>query len=103
MCVVEVEGARVLVPACSRKVEPGMVVQTDSERVRHSRKLVLELLGSSVDLSTTPVADDYLERYDAEPERFGPPAPPDRRARPPAHRPPRAARRADGRHRRRSR
>ena len=29
-----------------------MVVQTDSERVRHSRRLVLELLGSSVDLST---------------------------------------------------
>ena len=34
VCVVEVEGARVLVPACSRKVEAGMVVQTDSERVR---------------------------------------------------------------------
>ena len=30
VCVVEVEGARVLVPACSRKVEPGMVVQTDT-------------------------------------------------------------------------
>ena len=28
ICVVEVEGARVLVPACSRKVEPGMVVHT---------------------------------------------------------------------------
>ena len=28
-----------------------MEVQTESERVRHSRKLVLEFLGSSVDLS----------------------------------------------------
>ncbi len=77
VCVVELEGARVLAPACSRRVEPGMQVRTDSERVRHSRKLVLELLASSVDLSTTPVAAGYLERYGAEPERYGPPAPPD--------------------------
>jgi predicted molibdopterin-dependent oxidoreductase YjgC len=53
-----------------------MKVRTDSERVRLSRKLVLELLGSSVDLSTTPVAPGYLDRYDAAPDRFGPPAPP---------------------------
>jgi len=45
VCVVEVEGARVLAPACSRKVEPDMVVKTDSERVRHSRKMVMEFLG----------------------------------------------------------
>ena len=76
VCVVELEGSRVLVPACSRKAEAGMKVQTDSERVRLSRKLVMELLASSVDLTTTPVAPGYLERYDAEPERFGPPAPP---------------------------
>jgi predicted molibdopterin-dependent oxidoreductase YjgC len=77
VCVVELEGARVLAPACSRKVEPEMVVKTDSERVRLSRKLVLELLASSVDLSTTPVAPDYLERYGARPERYGPPTAPD--------------------------
>jgi ferredoxin len=47
VCVVELEGARTLVPACSRKAEPGMVVKTDSERVRLSRRLVLELLASS--------------------------------------------------------
>src|SRR5207302_10884972 len=51
VCVVEVEGSRALVPSCPRKVEPGMIVKTDTERVRHSRKLVLELLASSVDLS----------------------------------------------------
>ena len=76
VCVVEVEGSRVLPPACARAVEEGMVVRTDTERVRLSRKLVLELLASSVDLSTTPVAPGYLARYDAEPERFGPAAPP---------------------------
>ena len=77
VCVVELEGARVLAPACSRKVEPGMVVKTDSERVRLSRKLVLELLASSVDLSIAPSVPAYLERYGAQPERYGPPAPPD--------------------------
>ena len=75
-CVVEVEGSRVLVPSCSRKVEPGMVVQTDSPRVRHSRKMVLEFLASSVDLSTTPPAKQWLAEYGASPERYGPAAPP---------------------------
>jgi predicted molibdopterin-dependent oxidoreductase YjgC len=79
VCVVEVEGSRTLVPSCSRKVEPGMVIHTDSERVRTSRRLVLELLGSSVDLSTAPDAQRFIDEYDAQPERFGPPgAPTDR-------------------------
>jgi predicted molibdopterin-dependent oxidoreductase YjgC len=76
VCVVEVEGSRALVPACSRPAEPGMVVSTDSERVRLSRKLVLELLSSSVDMSLAPQVPAYLERYGARPERFGPPASP---------------------------
>jgi predicted molibdopterin-dependent oxidoreductase YjgC len=76
ICVVEVEGSRVLVPACSRKAEPGMVVKTDSERVRLSRRLVLEFLASSVDVSTAPQIQEYMGRYGAAPERFGPPAPP---------------------------
>ncbi|GAB3213791.1 2Fe-2S iron-sulfur cluster-binding protein [Marinactinospora thermotolerans] len=76
ICVVEVEGARTLAPACSRPVEPGMAVRTDSDRVRHARRTVLELLGSSVDLSTTPQAQEWMEHYDARPERFGPRAAP---------------------------
>jgi predicted molibdopterin-dependent oxidoreductase YjgC len=82
VCVVELAGARVLVPACSRKVESGMAVQTDSERVRLSRRLVIELLGSSVDVSLAgPATPDgslagYATRYGADPTRFGPPAPP---------------------------
>ena len=74
VCVVELEGSRTLVPSCSRKAEEGMVVHTDSERVRLSRRLVLELLGSSVDLSTAPAALEYIEQYDADPSRFGPDA-----------------------------
>jgi predicted molibdopterin-dependent oxidoreductase YjgC len=76
VCMVEVEGSRVLVPSCARKVEEGMVIRTASERVRHSRKMVLEFLGSSVDLSTTPGVDGWLAEYGARPERYGPPAPP---------------------------
>jgi predicted molibdopterin-dependent oxidoreductase YjgC len=76
VCMVEVEGSRVLVPSCSRKVEPGMVVRTDTERTDHSRKLVLELLGSSVDLSLTKNVERWNNEYEAEPTRFGKPAAP---------------------------
>ncbi|HET6276159.1 MAG TPA: 2Fe-2S iron-sulfur cluster-binding protein [Candidatus Cybelea sp.] len=71
VCVVELEGSRVLVPACARRVESGMTIRTDSERVRHSRKMVLEFLASSVELSTAPDAQRYCERYGADPHRFG--------------------------------
>jgi len=71
VCVVELEGSRTLVPACSRKAEPGMVIQTDSERVRLSRRLVLEFLASAVDVSTAPAFQSYMRRYGAQPERFG--------------------------------
>ncbi len=80
VCVVEVTGSRVLVPACSRKAEAGMEVLTDSERVRTSRKVVLEFLGSSVDVSLAgPAVPDgtihaYMSRYGADPSRYGPPA-----------------------------
>jgi len=74
-CVVEVEGSRALVPACSRKLESGMNVSTDSQRVRHSRRLVLELLASSVDLSLMSAdVRIWMSRYGAEPQRFGPDA-----------------------------
>ena len=72
VCVVELEGSRVLVPACARKAEAGMKVKTDTARVRHSRKLVLEFLASSVDLSTASQAThDWIRKYEANPERFG--------------------------------
>ncbi|TMD36212.1 MAG: Fe-S-binding domain-containing protein [Chloroflexi bacterium] len=72
VCVVEVEGSRVLVPACSRKVEAGMKIRTESERVRHSRRLVLELLASSVDMSLCSAqVQGWMSQYGAQPGRFG--------------------------------
>lgn len=47
MCVVEVEGARNLVTACSNNVSPGMKILTHSTRVLHARKTIIELLLSS--------------------------------------------------------
>ena len=68
----------------------GMKVTTDSARVRHSRKLVMEFLGSSVD---TELASDDWHRwqraYEADPARFGaamePMAAGERDARMPGH------------------
>jgi len=71
VCVVQLEGSRTLVPSCSRKAEAGMVVRTDTERVHTSRRLVLELLDSSVDLSLAADAQRYLAEYGARSERFG--------------------------------
>ncbi len=75
VCVVEVEGSRTLVPACSRKAEPGMTVLTNSERVRTSRRMVLEFLASSADMAlAAPEVRGWMESYGADPGRYGPAA-----------------------------
>jgi NADH dehydrogenase/NADH:ubiquinone oxidoreductase subunit G len=70
ICVVEVEGARVLAPACVAQVSQGMVVKTRGERVERSRRTILEMLDSAVDLSEAPEIQGFLGEYDASPERF---------------------------------
>jgi len=73
MCVVEIEGARVMAASCVRHAEPGMVVKTASEKVERCRSMLTELLLSeqpaeSVKERTT--GDDQLaalaRRYDVE-------------------------------------
>jgi iron-only hydrogenase group A len=44
ICVVEVEGQRGLIPSCAYPVYEGMVVETNSPRVRIARKTIVELL-----------------------------------------------------------
>jgi NADH dehydrogenase/NADH:ubiquinone oxidoreductase subunit G len=70
LCVVEVEGSRVLPPACITLASEGQQVQTRSERVTRSRRTILEMLASTVDLSMAPEIQAYLEDYAAEAERF---------------------------------
>ena len=47
ICVVEVKGARSLVASCVYPVNEGMEVLTNTEKVRHSRRLTLELILSN--------------------------------------------------------
>ncbi|MCD7814429.1 MAG: [FeFe] hydrogenase, group A [Lachnospiraceae bacterium] len=49
VCMVEVEGCAKLVAACNNKVWDGMVVHTNSPRVRESRKNTVELILSQHD------------------------------------------------------
>lgn len=47
VCVVEVEGMRGLQPSCSTKITEGMRINTETEKVKKSRKSALELLLSN--------------------------------------------------------
>ncbi len=58
MCIVEVEGARKMVPSCSSAVSDGMVVHTDTEKIRAMRGLYLELLLSDHNSFCTPPCRD---------------------------------------------
>lgn len=44
ICVVEVEGARTLVASCITAVREGMVIHTNTQRVRKARKIIYELM-----------------------------------------------------------
>ncbi len=49
-----------------------MKVKTDTERVQHSRKLVMEFLASSVDVAlTSPDVHRWMAEYEVDPDRFG--------------------------------
>lgn len=87
VCMVEVEGSRVLVPSCSRVLEDGMVINTDTDRAEHSRKLVMELLGSASELDrASDELSRWMESHGADPARFGPGAGEDSRETPtPGH------------------
>ena len=69
-CVVEVQGRRLLAPACVTTAEEGMVVHTRSERVERARRTILEMLAASVDISEAPELQQQMETYQADPRRF---------------------------------
>ena len=70
ICVVEVEGQRVLQPACIVKATDKMKVQTRSEKVIRSRRTILEMLSSTMDLSDAPEILTMMDDYNASAERF---------------------------------
>src|SRR5215813_13093585 len=61
VCVVEVEGARVLQAACIRQAEDGMVVHTQSDKVKRSRAMLTELLMADYP-QTTPNHNGHAQR-----------------------------------------
>ena len=70
MCVVDVDGGRLLQPACIVPCTADSEVETRNERVERSRRTILEMLDSSVDLSEAPELQDMMSDYSAESERF---------------------------------
>lgn len=70
ICVVEVEGMRLLQPACIVQAAEGMKVRTRSEKVDRSRKTILEMLASTMDLSESQEIQAMIREYSAEVDRF---------------------------------
>jgi NADH dehydrogenase/NADH:ubiquinone oxidoreductase subunit G len=70
ICVVEVDGVKPLVPACLSRVSEGMKVSTSSARAERSRRTILEMLTSAVDLSQAPEINKFIDDYHADRARF---------------------------------
>jgi NADH dehydrogenase/NADH:ubiquinone oxidoreductase subunit G len=70
ICVVEVDGQRLLQPACVVQAAADMKVHTRSERVVRARRTVLEMLASTMDLSQAPEILGMMREYGADAERF---------------------------------
>ena len=77
ICIVEIKGEEKLSLACQRKVENGMEIWTDTERVKKSRNLNIELIfAEHIEKCPTCIWNvhcgllDLAERYKIEIKRF---------------------------------
>ncbi len=70
ICVVEVEGMRLLQPACIVLAAQNMNVQTRNERVDRARKTILEMLASTMDLSEAADIQAMMLEYGVDVNRF---------------------------------
>jgi NADH dehydrogenase/NADH:ubiquinone oxidoreductase subunit G len=70
ICVVEVEGQRLLQPACIVRAANQMKVQTRSEKVIRARRTILEMLASTMDLSESLEIQNMMKEYGAQSDRF---------------------------------
>ncbi len=72
-CMVEIEGERVLQPSCVRTPSEGMVVDTANDRVKHSQRMVLELLQSDMaekEYTLNSELDDWSQKLEVGLPRF---------------------------------
>ena len=70
MCVVDVNGGRLLQPACIVPCTADSEVETRNERVERSRRTILEMLNSSVDLSEAPEIQEMMSDFTVDEARF---------------------------------
>ncbi len=70
VCVVDVNDGRVLQPACVATCQNGATVETHNARVERSRRTILEMLNSAVDLSQAPQIQDMMAEYKVDEARF---------------------------------
>jgi NADP-reducing hydrogenase subunit HndD len=70
LCVVDVNGGRLLQPACIAECQADSTVETRNERVVRNRKTILEMLNASVDLSEAPEIQAQMSDYSADTDRF---------------------------------
>jgi len=70
LCVVEVEGWRLLQPSCVVQAAKDMKVHTRNERIDRARKTILEMLASTMDLSDAPEIFRMMDEYGASADRF---------------------------------
>ncbi len=66
LCVVDVDGHRLLQPACIAECRAGAQVATRNERVERSRRTILAMLASATDLSEAPDLLNLLREYGAD-------------------------------------
>jgi len=81
MCLVEVSGSRNLVASCSMPASNGMGIQTDSERVRKARYMIVEMLMTeghhnciACEKSGTCVLQEQAYKLGIEHPQFDPPS-----------------------------
>ncbi len=70
VCVVEQEGVRTLPASCVAQCQEGAVIHTHNERVNRSRRTILEMLDSAVELAEAPDILEMIEAYQADRSRF---------------------------------
>lgn len=70
VCVVDVNNGRLLQPACVAACQNGAEVETRNARVERSRRTILEMLDSAVDLGQALEIQAMLDDYDADRARF---------------------------------
>jgi formate dehydrogenase major subunit len=69
VCMVEIEGERVLAASCIRTAAPGMKIKTDTERAKTARRMIIELLAA--DQPPKDVAHDPHSEFWATADRHG--------------------------------